>query len=40
MSSRRSYCSGESVPMTGERGSSCAPCARPSGYSLREAALP
>ena len=25
MSSRRSYCSGESVPMTGERGSSAAP---------------
>ncbi len=31
MSSRRSYCSGESVPMTGERGSSAAPASRPAG---------
>ena len=28
---RRSYCSGESVPITGERGSSRAPSSRPSG---------
>ena len=31
MSSRRSYCSGEPEPITGERGSSAAPGSRPSG---------
>ena len=39
MSSRCSYWTGESVPITGDRGSGSGSSGRPPGYSLREAVV-